>query len=100
SSSARALTLADFSNVDFGARVTSVGRDVDGNGTIDTSRNDSSKIGTVSPHVDVNHAPVALADVASVKEDTNTQAIGNVLANDTDVDTTDTHSVTAVTGGT
>src|SRR5207248_2030335 len=53
----------------------------------------------------VNHAPVAVADAASVKEDTNTvaqpnPAAGNVLTNDSDVDTTDTHSVTAVNGST
>src|SRR5207237_1036708 len=51
-----------------------------------------------------NDAPVAVADVAGVKEDTNTlgqpnPVTGNLLANDTDVDTSDTHSVTAVTGG-
>src|SRR5206468_3626557 len=50
-----------------------------------------------------NDAPVAVADAASVKEDTNTLAqpnpvAGNVLSNDTDVDTTDTHSVSAVNG--
>src|SRR6185437_13151359 len=50
-----------------------------------------------------NHAPVAVADTASVKEDTNTlaqpnPATGNVLANDTDIDALDTHSVTAVNG--
>jgi large repetitive protein len=50
-----------------------------------------------------NHAPVAVADTASVKEDTNTlaqpnPATGNVLSNDTDVDALDTHSVTTVNG--
>ncbi|MDH2348678.1 VCBS domain-containing protein, partial [Bradyrhizobium sp. SSUT77] len=50
-----------------------------------------------------NHAPVAVADAAAVKEDTNTVAqpnpvSGNVLTNDTDVDVGDTHSVTAVNG--
>src|SRR5207244_3394505 len=50
-----------------------------------------------------NDAPVAVADAAAVKEDTNTLAqpnpvSGNVLTNDTDVDTNDTHSVTAVNG--
>src|SRR5439155_1683905 len=52
-----------------------------------------------------NDAPLAVADAASVKEDTNTLAqpnpvAGNVLSNDTDVDTTDTHSVSAVNGST
>src|SRR5205814_1669627 len=50
-----------------------------------------------------NDAPVAVADVAAVKEDTNTLAqpnpvSGNVLSNDTDVDVGDTHSVSAVNG--
>jgi VCBS repeat-containing protein len=50
-----------------------------------------------------NDAPVAVADVAAVKEDTNTlgqpnPATGNVLGNDTDVDAGDTHTVTAVNG--
>ena len=46
---------------------------------------------------------MAVADTATVKEDTNTLAdpnpvTGNVLTNDTDVDVGDTHSVTAVNG--
>src|SRR5437764_1069068 len=46
-----------------------------------------------------NVAPVAVADVASVKEDTNTvpqpnPVSGNLLSNDTDVDTNETHKVT------
>ncbi|WP_210236937.1 VCBS domain-containing protein, partial [Mesorhizobium sp. M4B.F.Ca.ET.200.01.1.1] len=50
-----------------------------------------------------NDAPVAVADAAAVKEDTNTLAdpnpvSGNVLSNDTDVDNGDTHSVSAVNG--
>ncbi|PJG55654.1 hypothetical protein CVM73_08875, partial [Bradyrhizobium forestalis] len=47
-----------------------------------------------------NHAPVAVADIASVKEDVTTVASGNLLANDTDVDSGDTHIVSAVAGGT
>jgi VCBS repeat-containing protein len=52
-----------------------------------------------------NDAPVAVADVAAVKEDTNTVArpnpvTGNLLSNDTDVDSTDTHTVSALSGGT
>ena len=59
---------------------------------------------TLTIHVQgTNDAPVAVADTAAVKEDTNTggqpnPATGNVLSNDTDVDTTDTHTVTAVNG--
>ena len=46
-----------------------------------------------------NDAPVAVADVNSVKEDTAPNPVsGNVLTNDTDVDIGDTHSVTAVNG--
>ncbi|MGL9621324.1 VCBS domain-containing protein [Bradyrhizobium sp. U531] len=47
-----------------------------------------------------NHAPVAVADTASVKEDVTTLASGNLLANDTDADAGDTHTVSAVAGGT
>ena len=45
-----------------------------------------------------NHAPVAVADIASVTEDVTLTASGNVLTNDTDADASDTHSVTAVNG--
>ncbi|QOZ75397.1 hypothetical protein XH83_08055 [Bradyrhizobium sp. CCBAU 53351] len=47
-----------------------------------------------------NHVPVAVADTASVKEDVTTVASGNLLANDTDADAGDTHTVSAVAGGT
>ncbi|MGY3038072.1 VCBS repeat-containing protein [Bradyrhizobium sp. USDA 4354] len=46
-----------------------------------------------------NHVPVAVADIASVKEDVTTVASGNLLANDTDADAGDTHVVSAVAGG-
>ena len=46
-----------------------------------------------------NHAPVAMADIASVKEDVTPVASGNLLANDTDADAGDSHSVSAVAGG-
>ncbi len=51
----------------------------------------------------VNDGPLAVADSFSVKEDTNNAAFpnpvsGNVLANDTDVDLADTHTVSAVNG--
>lgn len=46
-----------------------------------------------------NDGPVAAADTNTVKEDTAPNPVsGNVLANDTDVDTHDSHSVTAVNG--
>ncbi|MBR0830454.1 VCBS domain-containing protein [Bradyrhizobium manausense] len=47
-----------------------------------------------------NHAPVAVADLASVAEDATSVASGNLLANDTDADAGDTHTVSAVAGGT
>src|SRR5438132_5350509 len=47
----------------------------------------------------VNDGPIAVADTNAVKEDTAPNPVsGNVLTNDTDIDTTDTHSVTAVNG--
>ncbi|PSO16455.1 hypothetical protein C7G42_23290 [Bradyrhizobium sp. MOS003] len=47
-----------------------------------------------------NHVPVAVADTASAKEDVTTVASGNLLANDTDADAGDSHTVSAVAGGT
>ena len=44
-----------------------------------------------------NDAPVAVADVAAATEG-GSPVTGNVLTNDTDVDTTDTHTVSAVNG--
>ncbi len=46
----------------------------------------------------VNDRPTAVADVASVQEDVTTSATGNVLTNDTDPDTGDTKTVSAVNG--
>ena len=45
-----------------------------------------------------NDGPVAIANTAAVQEDTTTSATGNVLTNDTDVDTGDTKTVSAVNG--
>ena len=53
-SAARNLTLNDLANVDFGVRITSVGQDIDGNGTIDTTRNNSSKIGETTDPITGN----------------------------------------------
>jgi VCBS repeat-containing protein len=48
-----------------------------------------------------NDAPVAVADVAAVTEDALPNiANGNLLTNDTDVDSNDTHTVSALSGGT
>ena len=44
-----------------------------------------------------NDAPVAVADTATINEDA-VSTSGNVLANDTDVDAGDTHTVSTVTG--
>ena len=47
-----------------------------------------------------NDAPVAMADTAAATEDALPNTVnGNVLTNDTDVDTGDTHTVSAVTIG-
>ncbi|QHP71409.1 hypothetical protein EI171_31560 [Bradyrhizobium sp. LCT2] len=47
----------------------------------------------------VNDGPVAAADTSAVKEDTAPNSVsGNVLINDTDADTHDSHSVTAING--
>ncbi|MDA9494801.1 beta strand repeat-containing protein, partial [Bradyrhizobium sp. CCBAU 11361] len=47
----------------------------------------------------VNDGPVAVADTNAVKEDTASNSVsGNVLTNDTDTDTHDSHCVTAVNG--
>ena len=47
-----------------------------------------------------NDGPIAVADVALVKEDTSLTAKGNVLSNDKDIDTGDTLSVVASSVGT
>jgi VCBS repeat-containing protein len=48
-----------------------------------------------------NDAPLAAADVAAVTEDSASNPVtGNLLSNDTDVDSTDSHTVSALTGGT
>ncbi|MEN9395927.1 MAG: hypothetical protein RLZ81_457 [Pseudomonadota bacterium] len=90
-SSMRDLTLADFSGVSFGARLMSVGIDLDGNGTIDTARTGSTKVGEVS-----FQTITPVDDSATVQEDA--LANGNVLAND-GAGVGDTLSVTGWTGG-
>ncbi len=81
-STVRALTLDDFANVDFAARLTSVG-------TLGGSRNDSSKL------LEKTSAAVnAQNDQASIVE--NGQASGNVLANDSAAGSA---SITGWTGG-
>jgi hypothetical protein len=84
SSSAKALSLDDFANVDFGVRLTSVG-------TLTSSRSDSSKLlETTSSAINAND------DTGSVTE--NATASGNLLANDANKLATTT--VTGWDGGT
>lgn len=84
SSSAKALTLDDFANVDFGVRLTSVG-------TLTSSRSDSSKLlETTSSAINAND------DTGSVTE--NATASGDLLANDANKLATTT--VTGWDGGT
>ena len=47
-----------------------------------------------------NDAPIAVADTNTIAEDATANAIGNVLSNDTDVDSGHTFSVSAVSGAT
>src|SRR5205823_12316183 len=66
--------------------------------TLDLSITGIEQLVVLNDQGGTNHAPVANADIASVKEDVNSTASGNVLTNDTDLDAGDTHSVSAVTG--
>ncbi|TPI16200.1 adhesin, partial [Mesorhizobium sp. B4-1-3] len=72
--------------------------------TFTVTSQDGTATGTVTVTITgTNDNPVAVADATAVKEDTNTLAdpnpvSGNVLGNDTDVDSTDTHTVSAVNG--
>jgi hypothetical protein len=80
SSSAGALTLADFAEVDFGVRITSVGQDIDGNGTIDTARTESAKIGETTDPTGGNtdDGDATLTVIGTAQEDsTLTASFGN-----------------------
>ncbi|MGH8689963.1 MAG: VCBS domain-containing protein [Burkholderiales bacterium] len=84
-SSSGPLTLEDFSDVDFGVRLTSVG-EIDG-----------SRDGAVKLLEHTSSAIDALDDADSVQEDTAPNPVGgNVFSNDLNLGTT--HSVTAVNG--
>lgn len=85
SSSARALTLDDFANVDFGVRLTSVG-------TLGGSRNASSKV------IETTSAGVDAIDDASGAVLENGSASGNLFANDSSA-IGSINTVTAWTGG-
>src|SRR5262249_12002025 len=66
----------------------------------DGSGGSSTQLVTITV-IGTNDAPVAVADVAAVKVDTPPNPVsGNLLANDTDVDILDTHTVSAVANGT
>ncbi|MBL0422373.1 VCBS domain-containing protein, partial [Ramlibacter sp. AW1] len=90
-SSLRNLTLADFSEVAFGARITSVGMDANLDGTFETSRSGSSKTGETTFRV-ISPAD----DTACATEDAS--AIGNVLYND-GASALDVLTVTGWSGG-
>lgn len=63
-------------------------------GTTTVTNNTSTVVST-----SINDAPQAFADSISISEDS-ANVTGNVLTNDTDVDTGDTKTVSALTGGT
>ena len=64
-----------------------------------SANNHLSEIATAT--IALNHSPVGIADVNAVTEDApSTVVSGNVLSNDTDLDSADTHTVSAVTGAT
>lgn len=69
SSSARALTIDDFANVDFGVRLTSVG-------TLGGGRNASSKL------LETTSSAINSRDDSTGMLAENTGAVGNVLTND------------------
>ncbi|WP_147148374.1 beta strand repeat-containing protein [Reyranella soli] len=75
------LTLDDFVNVDFGVRLTSVGQDLDGNGTIDTARSGGAKIAERAFNGAFDPVKAANDSAGSIDEDST--AAGNVLTNDT-----------------
>ncbi len=79
-SAAGGLDLSDFSNVAFGARITSVGLDSNGDGVFESARSGSAKIGetTFSVISPGNNAVTLAEDEAATAAGTN----GNLLAND------------------
>jgi VCBS repeat-containing protein len=90
-SATRNLTLADFSNVSFGARVTSVGLDANLDGSFETARSGSSKTGEITFAV-----ITPTKDCVAVQEDAG--LTGNLLAND-GVGAGDVLTVTGWSGG-
>lgn len=80
-----ALTLASLANATFGVRITSVGQDTNGDGTIDTARTASAKINetTFDPHFLVADDDAVCVDEGQVG------SVGNVLTNDDDATKTD-----------
>ena len=75
-SSDRPLTLDDFANVDFGVRVASIGRDRNGDGTIDTFRFGGAKL------IENSFDPLNAADDAAGTIEEGATASGNILGND------------------
>lgn len=79
-SSSRALTLSDFANVAFGARITSIGQDIDGNGSIDTARNLSAKVNETTFNPDF----LVQDDKAACVDEGKTGSVANIFDNDGD----------------
>ncbi|RWA69479.1 MAG: tandem-95 repeat protein [Mesorhizobium sp.] len=100
------LTLAadgsyslDASNAAYQHLAQGATTDVVANYTVTDEHGATSTASLTITVTGVNDAPVAVADANSVKEDTAPNPVsGNVLGNDTDIDSTDTHNVTAVNG--
>ncbi len=80
----------------------------DGRGTVESYLNNSAQRSSATTAVaNINDSPVAVADAASATEAGGTlngtagsNPSGNVLANDTDPDSGDTKTVSAISGGT
>jgi len=79
-SASRDLTLSDFASVAFGVRITSIGQDVDGNGSIDGARNLSAKINETT----FNPEFLAQDDAAVCVDEGKTGSVANVFDNDDD----------------
>jgi VCBS repeat-containing protein len=68
---------------------------------VDDGSGDDNLSDIATATIALNHLPAGTADAGSVTEDAATTVVtGNVLANDVDIDSADTHTVTAVAGAT
>jgi hypothetical protein len=104
--SLRDLTLADFANVSFGVRLTSVGQTLDANDSIDTSQTGSAKVGETTIQT------ISFSNDSTSVYEPNTDGLtpqpsnsGNIFDNEYDVDsdgynaTLDVLTVTGWSGG-